>query len=300
MAANLTPSAQNPILVPLLYQGRSNGLTELGQSPAQVLANFPRVAATSTLTFSTNPTNGDTLTLTVHNLVFPGNSFTASFIASSDTTTTAAAKLAAALNLSANGMAFQVVGTSLANVLTVHEFGPVGNLTQVSFHSTGSTIAVLSNQASGTAVVGGSATESDVVTLVFTNANFSGGHENVSYTVPATPTLAEVAAGLNTAINNDVVLKANHISSTVSSETLTISQQGPNFATLSYTQGENSETIAFASLLGQLQGGSGAIIPAANFNFAEGPVGMRFLQAQPVSLSPNVVADLVAAGMPII
>lgn len=299
MAANLVPSAQNPILVPLLYQGYSNGLTELGQNPAAILAKFPRVAAYSTLTFSTNPTDDDVSTLTLTNSVLPGGSLSVSSTASSDTTTTLAAKLAAALSLNATAMACQIVGTSLANVLTVHELGPVGNLTEVTFSSTHTT-AVLSNQASSTAVVGGSATESDAVVLVFTNANFPGGYEDVTYTVLADDTLALVAQGLNAAINLDAVLKKNHISSTVVNETLTISQVGPNFATLSYTKGGNSETVVFKSLIGILQGGSGAVIPAANFNFAEGPVGMRFLAGEPVPLSPNVVADIVAAGMPVI
>lgn len=299
MSANLVPSAQNPILVPLLYQGYSNGLTELGQNPASILAKFPRVAATETLTFSTNPTDADVSTLTLTSPVLPGGSLSVTSTASSDTTTTVAAKLAAALSLNATAMAFQIVGTSLANVLTIHELGPVGNLTQVSFSSTHTT-AVLSNQTSSSAVVGASATADDVVTIRFTNANFAGGHEDVSYTVAMSDTLALVAAGLNAAINTDAVLKANRISSSVVSATLTIHQQGLNFATMSYTKGGNSETITFASLVGVLQGGSGAVIPAANFNFAEGPVGMRFIAGEPVPLSPNVLADIVAAGMPVI
>lgn len=299
MTAFFSKSAQNPLLVPNLGQGYSNGLATPVLSAAEVLALNPRVVATSTVTLTGSPANGDVLSLTLSNPVLPGGALVVSFTASSDTAITSASKLAAALTSSLVAMQYNIYGTALGDVLTVNELGPIGNLTQVSFHSTGSTTAVLSNQASSTAVVGGSATESDTVTLVFTNASFAGGHEDVSYTVLATPTLAIVAAGLNAAINADVVLQANNISSSVTAETLTISQKGPNFATLSYTQGENSETVVFASVAGQLQGGSGPVIPLLNFNFSEGSQQLRFLTGQPVVLSSQQVADLSVSGMPI-
>lgn len=293
------PNAQNPLLTPNFSQYASAGLVSLAQSPADVLAANPRVAATETVTLSTNPTNADVLTLTLSNPTLPSGSLAVSITASSDTTTTAAARLAAALSLNSVAMNHNIVGTSLANVLTVHQSGPVGNFTQIVFQSTGSTTAVLSNQASSTAVVGGSATSADVVTLVFTNANFAGGFEDVSYTVQVSDTLALVAAGLNSAINANVVLKANNISSTVSSETLTISQLGPNFATLSYTQGENSETLVFASLAGLAQGGSGPVIPFLNFNSSQGPMTLVMKQGNPVQLNSPTVADLVNSGSPV-
>lgn len=298
MTAFFSKSAQNPMLVPNLGQGYSNGLATPSLSPAEVLVLNPRAAASSTLTFTTSPTNGDVLSVTLTNPVLPGGSLVASITASSDTAITVASKLAAAITSSLVAMQYNIYGTALGNVLTVNELGPVGNLTQVTFSSTHTT-AVISNQASSHAVVGGSATSTDIVQLVFTNVNFAGGHENVSYTVQVSDTLALVAAGLNAAINADSVLIANRISSSVSAETLTISQSGPNFATLSYTQGGNSETVVFTSLLGQLQGGSGPVIPLLNFNFSEGSQQLRFLTGQPVVLSSQQVSDLSVAGMPV-
>lgn len=293
------PNTQNPVLLPNVSQYLAAGNVSIPVDPSGFLAQYPRAAASSTLTFSTNPTDADVSTLTLTNPALPGGSLSVSSTASSDTTTTLAAKLAAALSLNATAMAWQIVGTSLANVLTVHELGPVGNLTQVSFAST-HTKAVLSNQVSSTAIVGGSATESDAVTLVFTNANFSGGYEDVTYTVLAEDTLADVAAGLNTAINADAVLKAANITSTVTSETLTISQAGPNFATLSYTQGDNSETVVFASLVGLLQGGSGPVIPWLSFNSSQGPITLQMRAGQPVNMNQGTVNSLVNAGSPIL
>src|SRR5665213_2130148 len=299
MAVSL-PNGQNPLLTPNFSQYSSAGLVSIAQSPADVLAANPRVAATETLTLSTNPTNADVLTLTLSNPTLPNGSLAVSVTASSDTNITAAAKLAAALSLNSVAVSHNIVGTSLSNVLSVHQSGPVGNFTQVAFHSTGSTTAVLSNQASSSAVVGGSATEADVVTLVFTNASFAGGLEDVAYTVPATPTLGSVAAGMNTAINANAVLQANHISSTVVAETLTISQSGPNFATLSYTKGSNSETVVFASLKGVAQGGSGPVIPTLNFNSSQGVQTLVMKTGNPVQLNTPTVADLVRTGSPVI
>ena len=184
--------------------------------------------------------------------------------------------------------------------MTVNQLGPVGNYTQVSFASTGATTAVLSNQAVSTAVIGGSETDADVVTIRFTNASFSGGHEDVSVTTSGSEGLAAIATAMNTAINADAVLKANGISSTVSSETLTISQTGPNFATLSYTQGENTETVTFASVAGVAQGGTGPVIPLLNFNSSQGNVTLVLKAGNPVILNTPTVADLVSSGSPVI
>src|SRR5579871_754541 len=128
-------SAQQPMLVPNLGQGYSNGNTTPVQSPAQVLAANPRAVASCTVTLSTNPTDGDVLTLTLTNPVLPSGSLAVNFTAASDTTTTAAAKLAAALTSNLTAMSYRIYGTSLANVLTVNELGPVGNFTQVTFSS---------------------------------------------------------------------------------------------------------------------------------------------------------------------
>ena len=291
-------SAQNPMLVPNLGQGYSNGLATPSLSPAQVLVLNPRTPASSTLTFTTSPTDADVLSVTLTNPVLPGGSLVASFIASSDTAITAASKLAGAITSSLVAMQYNIYATALANVLAVHELGPVGNLTQVTF-SSAHTTAVISNQVSSHAVVGGSETDADVVTIRFSNASFAGGHEDVSVTTSGSEALSAVAAALNTAINVDAVLKANHISSTVNSLTLTISQKGPNFATMSYTQGGNSETITFTSLVGVLQGGSGPVVPLANFNFSEGFQQLRLLAGQPVVLSSSQVSDLVNAAMPV-
>lgn len=198
MAANLVPSAQNPMLVPQLGQGTTNGNVTFVQSPAQVLAANPRVAASCAGTLSTNPSNGDILTLTVSNNVFPGGAIVINYTASSDTVITVAAHLASALTSNSVAQAFQVFGTSAGtDVFTVNELGPVGNFTALSFSSTGST------------------------------------------------------------------------------------------------------TCSFAAS-GVMSGGSGPVIPSLNFNFAEGPVSLRFLAGQPSQLPANFVSDLVHAGMPVI
>ena len=297
--ANLS-NAGNPMLLPNLNLSTDSGNQLNAQSPAQALLANPRVAAVNAVTLVTNPTNGDVLTLTVANKVLPGGSLAVSVTASSDTAITAAGKLAAALTSNLVAMAYNLFATSAGTAeFTVNELGPVGNSSSLTFASTGSTTAVLSNQTSSTAVVGGTETDADVVTIRFSNATFSGGHEDVSVTTSGSEGLAAIATAMNTAINTDAVLQAAHISSTVASETLTISQKGPNFATLSYTAGGNTETVVFKSLAGLLQGGSGPIVPLSNFTVGFGSAFQNLVAGQPYSFSDQTVAALVANSNPI-
>lgn len=404
---NPLPNAQNPTLMPNVDQAVSHATGTVLQNPGQFLVSNPRVAAVCDVTLSTNPTNGDVLTLTLTNPVLVGGSLSVSFTASSDTTTTAAAKLAAALTSNAAAMGRQIFGTCLANVLTVHQMGPVGNSTALSFASTGSTTAAFSNQSSDTVTVGGSvpadkwtalfggsATEADVITLRFTavglptghkdvsitapatptlaalttamqtavnadtdlagvnitapsitasttlniasagpvfmtalsytqgsntetitithvvretivlrfsNADFSGGHEDVSHLVVNGDTLATIAAALNSGINADSVLQVAGISSTVNSLVITVDQAGPDFAILSnQTSGSPGETLTIAATGATLAGGSGPVIPFLNFVSTQNQMQLRFRQGQPVKLSIEKVATLCATGSPIL
>lgn len=402
---NAVPNAQNPTLMPNVDQAVSHATGTVLQNPFKFLQSNPRAAALCAVTLSTNPTDGDVLTLTLSNPVLNGGSLAVSVTAASDTTTTAAAKLAAALTSNIAAMGRQIFGTSLANVVTVNQMGPVGNSTEVAFSSTGSTTAAYSNQNADTVTVGGSvearvwtvaltgsATQSnvnsleftaaslagnpvsvtyttamsDTLTLVatglknainansvlsgagitatssgqsitvnvpavlnavlsnnsaggntelyvpsqaagktlvlrFTNADFSGGHEDVSHLVVNGDTLASIAAALNAGINADSVLQEAGISSSLAGLVLTINQVGPDFATLSNaSSGSPSETLTIAEPSGILAGGTGPVIPFLNFNSTQNSVQLRFRQGQPVKLSIEKVAILCQTGSPLL
>lgn len=201
MSANLVPSAQNPMLVPNLGQGQSNGLTGPVLSPAQVLAGNNRVVATNVVTVGGTAHLADVFTLTLTNHVFPNGALVFTYtVGESDVLGSITSELANAINSSLSAEFFQLFATVSGDTLTVNQRGPVGNIT----------------------VVTGAVTGTD--------------HEG---------TLTPASSGV-------------------------------------------------------MSGGSGPIIPAANFNFAEGPQQLRFLAGQPVQLSPGIVADIVASGLPII
>ncbi len=62
---------------------------------------------------------------------------------------------------------------------------------------------------STTLVLSGTPTVGDIITLTFTGT-FTGSPRTVTYTVPASPTLASVATGLTAAVNADTILGAQY------------------------------------------------------------------------------------------
>lgn len=163
----------NPMLLPNLNSSTAAGGVLQGQSPAQLLVTFPRVAATDVGTLTTNPADDDVLTLTVTNLVLPGGSLSVSITAASDTVITAAAKLASALTSNATAHMYDLFGTSVGNdTFTVNQLGPVGNSSTLSFASTGSTTCAF---ASSGALSGGSGA---VIPLAAFSSSFGSNFQN--------------------------------------------------------------------------------------------------------------------------
>jgi len=296
---SLPPNAQNPSFFPNWDQPSQQGYTTALLSVSAYLAANPQVAATDTIAVSGSATNADVISLVITNPVLPNGSVTVtSTSVTSDTNAMVAERLAAAINSNATLRSYNFFATSLNGVVTLNELGPVGNFTSLSYSVSGSATEILTfgNQTLGHFVVGGSETDADVVTVRFSNTNFSGGHEDVSVTTSGGEGLPAIATALKNAINADVVLAAAGITATVNSATVTVNQTGPNFASLSYTQGMNTETITFTSTNGVLAGGSGPIFPRSNFDSQQGAQTLAFRAGRPALLPPNVVSDLVNAG----
>lgn len=122
--------ANNPTLIPNSSQSSVSGNTTILQSPAQLLAANPRVAAHATATVGGSVANDDVLNLTVNNPVLPSGAVTVSVTASgADTDATLAASLANAINSNSVLRGFDIFATVAAAVVTVNHNGPVGNLT---------------------------------------------------------------------------------------------------------------------------------------------------------------------------
>lgn len=73
-----------------------------------------------------------------------------------------------------------------------------------------------------TVTIGGTATPTDEVTLIFTNSKISGSPVDVAYTVLESDSLTLIATGLKTAINANVALAAAGITATSSGAVITV------------------------------------------------------------------------------
>ena len=74
-----------------------------------------------------------------------------------------------------------------------------------------------------TITVGGTAAQGDILTTTFSCPNLAAGSKAVAYTVPATPTLTSIAAGIAAAINADTTLQGIGVSATSASAVVTVS-----------------------------------------------------------------------------
>lgn len=272
----------------------------------------------------------------------PGSPLTVSYTCKAlDTVTLMAAGLAAAINANAALSAFGISATSALGVVTIAGFnGSKGQIrlttsvtgtgtetltpsavptdTAVTGTTASESIGLISGpvaSATATATLGGSETNGDVVSLVFTNAGVSGLPVTISHTASGAESLASIAGALNTSINGNSTLIAAGITSTVSGAVLTISQPGVigNTTVLSYTQGGNSETITFAPTNGHMGGGTGAagapatlgggsgpVFATSNFSYSRGGQVQDFLYGQPYVLDYPYLSAAVNEGRPFI
>jgi hypothetical protein len=131
--SNPGPNAQNPLLTPNFSQYASAGLVSIAQSPADVLAANPRVAATNAVTIGGSVTTGNTVTLTVTNPVLGGSHSVSYTTVAEDTVALIASHLANSLTKLFLNTVYQgqVFGTAVGAVVTVNQLGPVGNHTVV-------------------------------------------------------------------------------------------------------------------------------------------------------------------------
>ncbi len=287
------------------------------------------------------PDTADLLTLTFTNASLPGGSHAVSYLTLVTDTTTAlaAAGLLAAINndtvLASAGITASLTGSTLT-LLYPAAIGQLrfarsvtGTLT-ITLTAAPTTTAVASESetefvlfasgsagavpATATAALGGSETDTDVISLVFTNAGVPGFPVTISHTAAGSESLASIAAALNTSINANATLKAAGVTSTVLSQTLTISQLGTigNSTVLSYVQGGNTETITFTPSNGHLgggtgsfasaplTGGSGPILVTNNFDFAFNGQSRSFFYGNPYIVDYPLLQALANSGEPIV
>lgn len=169
----------------------------------ETLTSSANFNGNTTITVGGTPTVGDVVNLAVDNDNLSGGSLSVSYtVAGGNTTTDIATELKNAINASSPLQNAGMTATSAGAVVTVSTAG-----TTYSLSTSGGATETLTpgTNADGnlSVVVGGKATNGDTVTVQTNNPLLPGGQQSSTYTVGASDTLVEVAAGLAAAINGN-------------------------------------------------------------------------------------------------
>jgi RHS repeat-associated protein len=147
--------------------------------------------------------------------------------------TSIASGLAAAINASTSLQSIGVTAVSSAARLTLKS-----NSLNVTTYGQGTSLGATETVALGlnpngvqTAVVSGSKTTGNVLSILVLDAGLTGGTENVSYTVQASDSLTSIASGLVAAINADTNLQSIGVTATSSATVINISSASANLST---------------------------------------------------------------------
>lgn len=148
---------------------------------------------------------------------------------------------------------------------------------------------------SGRVTFGGTIADGNVLTLTFTSKLFTGGSLDVQVTATDTDTATTLAVKFAVAIMANATL-ANLLTANanyVAAGRLDITVPGPlgSHVTIS---GESTGAETFTIV--QVAGGSGPIIPTADFKFTHNGTVISFTAERRMSLSSDAISALVAAG----
>ena len=264
--------------------------------------------ATETITLSINPngnkvvaisgsaTADDALTLIFYDAGLSGGSESVSYtVLSGDNLTSIAAGLASAISADANLQSIGLSATSSGALITIQS-----NSTNLTTYrqavSSGATEQIILNvpmNGTQTAVIGGSKTTGDVLTLTVFDGGLSTGSEPVSYAVLSGDTLASIAAGLAASVNADTSLQAINVSATSNSTVVYITSASAHATTYSQSVSSGAtETITLGFSTGVSQSVYNnvnelvAILPGGDAYFE----GMTNKAATSVSIASDVIS----------
>ena len=116
------------------------------------------------------------------------------------------------------------------------------------------------NNANQSAIIGGSVTAGDVLTLSFYNAQLTNAYENVNYTVHSGDTLTSIATNITSAINADANLSAINISATSQASTITIANSATDLTNYAQSTSINATETISLPISVTISGNSGATI----------------------------------------
>ena len=195
-------------------------------------------------------TTGDTVSIVAYDSGLTGGTETASYsVQSGDNLSAIAAGLAASINANTDLQSIGVSASSSGQILTVNS----NSLNETTYRGTTSSTATevvsidLPPNGAQTAVIGGTKTTGDVLTLTVYDAGLSGGSEAVAHTVLSGDTLTSIATNLTAAINANTNLQAVNVSATSSGTVVFVKSSSINATTYAKSlSGGATETIALA------------------------------------------------------
>lgn len=321
-AINASPALQKARITGL----SSSAVVSVSAGEQQPVITIWATGPAATLTLTGTMTATDKI-----NVNFTGGGVPSSFqnvqyaVVGGDTTLTIlATHVRDAINADAELLAAGFVATSALGVVSV------------TWPATLGVVAVTGNtNGPRTATITGVPNAGEIPVITFTDAALPGGTKAVPYTVQGGDTNNLIAAGFNTLINADVDLIAAGITSTVSTNVVTIVSASVYATTVARTNsagttvtlgggptetntagGNATETLTLAAnnfgtevlTATAFSGGSGPILPQANFvfSYANPSVDANLGQVEwywagtPVNVDYLTVAAMVAQGQPII
>jgi RHS repeat-associated protein len=225
--------------------------------------------ATETLTLSVNKngnqtaaitgtkTTSDVLTLTVYDAGLSGGKTAITYtVAAGDTLSTIASGLAANVTANTTLQAIGVSATSSSGLVIMQS----NSINQTTYRATTSASATekiaLNVPVNGiqTAIIGGTKTTGNVLTVTVYDAGLSTGSEAVNYTVVAADTLTSIATNLAAAVTADANLSAIGVSATANNTVVNIKSTSTSLTTYSTSvSGGSTETIVLAPSTGATQ-----------------------------------------------
>ena len=208
----------------------------------KTLSQTARIAGTITA--------GDTITITVSDPGLTGGSEAVTYtVQSGDTLASMASGLAAATTTDTNLQTLGVNAVSTGPVMTIQSASKAVT-TYASSLSSGATETVsLGVTLNGTenAVIAGTTTTADTLTITVHDSGLTSGQEAVTYTVGSSDTLTTIASGLATAINADTSLQGIGVTATSAATVVSVKSTSANATTYtSSTSSGATETIALS------------------------------------------------------
>jgi hypothetical protein len=180
-------------------------------------------------------------------------------VLSTDTLTTIAAGLTALVNADTTLKGIGVTATSSGAIVSVSN-APINYPLYIPSVTGGATETIalaMNNNSKQLAVIGGTITAGDTVSMNVSDFGLSGGTETDSYMVTSSDTPTTIATGLTAAINADTKLQAIGVSATSSAAQITLNSLSPNVTTYNpFTSAAATESIS----MGLNQNGTQTIV----------------------------------------